>query len=174
MPSDIYRLTVPALAKGLHVVVEPCNLRRSLLFKEIAILAVPRSPCPQNTLLMAVQASSMAPAVPGRRVGATVPGPRRVATISGPTGGRRCHRNGTLIKRRPRVRSSRSRFGSSSGTPGPGVARELQFKSHFKGEAKFFFLPKWKRDPLLVAQVEAAEGATLDEGVARWKSKDVI
>jgi hypothetical protein len=61
-----------------------------------------------------------------------------VAIISGPTGGHRCHRYGALLKRRLRVRSSRSRFGSSSGTPGPGVARELQFKSHFKGEAKFF------------------------------------
>ena len=87
MPSDINRLTVPTLAKGLHVVVQPCNLRRSLLFKEIAILTVTRSPCLQNTLLMTVQASSMAPAVPGRRVGATAPGPRRVAIISGPTGG---------------------------------------------------------------------------------------
>jgi hypothetical protein len=44
MPSDINRLTVPDLVKGLHVVVKPCNLRRSLLFKEVAILAVPRSP----------------------------------------------------------------------------------------------------------------------------------
>jgi hypothetical protein len=138
MPSQLNRLAVPALAKGLHFVVKPCNPRRSLLFKKIAILAVPRSPCPQNMLLMTVQASSMAPAVPGRRVGAAVPGPRRVAIISGPTGGRRCHRYGTLIKRRPRVRSSRSRFGSSSGTPRPGAARELQFKSHFKGEAKFY------------------------------------
>jgi hypothetical protein len=118
-------------------VVKPCNLRRSLLFKEIAILAVPRSPCLQNPLSMTAEASSMAPAVPDRRrVGATVPGPRRVAIISGPTGGRRCHRYGALLKRRPRVRSSRSRFGSSSGTPGTGVARELPFKSHFKGEAK--------------------------------------
>jgi hypothetical protein len=66
---------------------EACNLRRSLLFKEIAILAVPRSPCLQNTLLMAVQVSSMAPAVPGRRVDAAVPEPRRVAIISGPTYG---------------------------------------------------------------------------------------
>jgi hypothetical protein len=140
MPSDINRLTVPTLANGLHVVVKPYNLRRSLLFKEIAILAVTRSLCLQNILLMAVQASSMAPAVPGRRVGATVPGPRRVAIISGPTGGRRCHRYGTLIKRRLRVRSSRSRFGSSSGKPGPGAARELQFKSHFKGEAKFLLV----------------------------------
>jgi hypothetical protein len=41
MPSDINRLAVPTLAKGLHVVVKPCNLRRSPLFKEIAILAVP-------------------------------------------------------------------------------------------------------------------------------------
>jgi hypothetical protein len=70
--------------------------------------------------------------------GLVVPGPRRVASISGPTGCRRCHRYGTLIKRRLRVRSSRSRFGSSSGTPGPGVARELQFKSHFKGEARLW------------------------------------
>jgi hypothetical protein len=139
MPSDINRLAVPTLAKGLRVVVEPCNLRRSLLFlfKEIAILAVPRSPCLQSTLLVAVQAPSMAPAVPGRRVDATVPEPRRVAIISGPTGVRRCHRYGALLKRRLRVRSSRSIFSSSSGTPGPGVARELQFKSHFKGEAKF-------------------------------------
>jgi hypothetical protein len=81
MPSDINRLTVPTLAKGLHVVIKPCNLRRSLLFKEIAILAVPRSPCLQNTLLMTVHAPSMAPAVPGRRVDATVPEPRRVALI---------------------------------------------------------------------------------------------
>jgi hypothetical protein len=43
MPSDINRLTVPALAKGLRVVVKPCDLRRSLLFKEIATLAVPRT-----------------------------------------------------------------------------------------------------------------------------------
>jgi hypothetical protein len=132
---------VPTLAKGLHVVVKPCNLRRSLLFKEIAILAVSRSPCLQNILLMTVQAFSMVPAVPGRRVDAAVPGPRRAAIISGPTGGRRCHRHGTLTKRRLRVRSSRSRFGSSSGTSGPGVARELQFKSHFKGEAKL--TPMW-------------------------------
>jgi hypothetical protein len=138
MPSDTNRLAVPTLAKGLHVVIKPCNLRRGLHFKEIAILAVPRSPCLQNTLLMTVQASSMAPAVPGRRVDATVLEPRRVAIISGPTGDRRCRRYGTLLKRRPRVRSSRSRFGSSSGTPGPGVARELQFKSHFKGEGNFF------------------------------------
>jgi hypothetical protein len=87
MPSDINLLAVPALAKGLHVVVRPCNLRRSRLFKEIAILAVPRSPCLQNTLSMAVTASSMAPSVPDRRVDATVPGPRRAAIISGPTGG---------------------------------------------------------------------------------------
>jgi hypothetical protein len=137
MPSDINRLAVPTLAKGLHVVVKPCNPRRSLLFKEIAILAVPRSPCLQNTLSMTARASSMAPAVPGRHVDAVVPGSRRVAITSGPTGGRRCHRYGTLLKRRPHVRSSRSRFGSSSGTPGPGVARELQFKSHFKGEARW-------------------------------------
>jgi hypothetical protein len=86
-------------------VVKPCNLRRSLLFKEIAILAVPRSPCLQNILLMTVQASSMAPAAPGRRVAAAVPGPRRVAIISGPTGGRQCHRCGTLTKRTKAPRS---------------------------------------------------------------------
>jgi hypothetical protein len=142
MSSDINRLTVPTLSKGLHVVAKPCNLRRSLLFKEIAILAVPRSPCLQNTLLVTVQASSMVPAVPGRRIGATVPGPRRVTIISGPTVGRRCHRYGTLIKRRPRVRSSRSRFGSSSGTPGPGVAREPS--DHTQGRAD----PQIGHDPL--------------------------
>jgi hypothetical protein len=99
--------------------------------KQLAILAVPRSPCLQNPLLMAVKAPSMSPAVPGRRFDAAVPGSRRVAIISGPTGGRRCRRCGALLKRRAlRVRSSRSRFGSSSGTPGPGAARELQFKSH--------------------------------------------
>jgi hypothetical protein len=42
MPSDINRLAVPALAKErvARVVmgVKPCNLRRSLLSKEIAIL----------------------------------------------------------------------------------------------------------------------------------------
>jgi hypothetical protein len=178
-------------------VVKPCNLRRSLLFKEIVILTVPRSPCLQNTLLMAVQASSMAPAVPGRRVGAsycsgaqkgdhyigTYGGPpmsplrypakakaqrslvavsirlvqryararrrtratvqkpfqRRgeVIIISGPTGGRRCLRYGALLKRGLGVRSSGSRSGSFVCLPRPGAARELPFKSHFKGEAKF-------------------------------------
>jgi hypothetical protein len=133
-------------------VLKPCNPKRSLLFKELAILAVPRGPCLQNPLLMAVKASTMSPAVPGRRFGAAVPGSRRAVIISGPTGGRRCRRCGTLLKRRLRVRSSRSRFGSSSGTPGPGVARELQFKSHFKGEAKFL-MPRalvyrpWDRIP---------------------------
>jgi hypothetical protein len=145
MPSDINRLTVPTLAKGLHVVVRPCNLRRSLLFKEIAILDVPRSPCLQNTLSMAVQASSMAPAVTGRRVDTAVPGSRRVAIISGPTGGRRCHRCGALLKRTkaPRSLIAVSRFGSSSGTPGPGVARELQFKSQkpFQRRGEVFFSP---------------------------------
>jgi hypothetical protein len=44
MPSGANRLTAPTLAKGLRVVVKPCNLRRSLLFKEIAILtAVPHT-----------------------------------------------------------------------------------------------------------------------------------
>jgi hypothetical protein len=47
-------MAVPTLAKGLHVMGKPYNLRRSLLFKEIAILAVPRSPCLQNTLLVTV------------------------------------------------------------------------------------------------------------------------
>jgi hypothetical protein len=79
----------------------------------------------------------MSPTVPGRRFGATVPGPRRAAVISGPTGGRRCPRYGALLKRGPCVRSSWSRSGSFNGTPRPGVARELPFKSHFKGEAKF-------------------------------------
>jgi hypothetical protein len=86
---------------------------------------------------MAVKAPSMSPAVPDRRFGAAVPGPRRVlAIISGPTGGRRCLRYGALLKRGFGVRSSWSRSGSFNGLPRPGVARELPFKSHFKGEAK--------------------------------------
>jgi hypothetical protein len=109
MPSDTNRLTVPTLAKGLHVVVKPCNLRRSLLFKEIAILAVPRGPCLRSPLLTTVEASLVFPAAPGRRFGATVPGPRRVVIKPGPTGGRRCPRCGTLLKRWSRVRSSWSR-----------------------------------------------------------------
>jgi hypothetical protein len=53
MPSDTNRLAAPTLAKGLHVVVKPCNLRRSLLFKEIAILTVPRAtgPMPSNPFI---------------------------------------------------------------------------------------------------------------------------
>jgi hypothetical protein len=51
-------------------------------------LAVPRGrPCRQNPLLVAFKASSMAPAVPGRRFDAAVPGPRRVVIKSGPTDG---------------------------------------------------------------------------------------
>jgi hypothetical protein len=123
---------VPALAKGLYVMVKPCNLRRSLLFKEIVILAVPRGPCLRNPLLMAVKAPLIFPAVPGRRFDATAPGPRRVIIKSGPTGGRRCPRYGTLLKRWPRVRSSWSRSGSFNGTTRPGVARELPFKKPFQ------------------------------------------
>jgi hypothetical protein len=60
------RLTAPALAKKLRVVVGPCNFRRSPLFKEIAILAVPRhgAHALPNPLLMLS-------AVPGRRFGAS-------------------------------------------------------------------------------------------------------
>ena len=43
MPSNINRLTVPTLAKGLHVVVKPRNLRRSLLFKETPLRLHPRT-----------------------------------------------------------------------------------------------------------------------------------
>jgi hypothetical protein len=124
--------------------------------QKLAILAVRSGAHALETL---IKAPSMAPAVtPDRRVDAAVPGPRRVAVISGPTGGHRCPRYGALLKRRSRVHSSRSWFGSSNGTPGPGVAREPQFKrswfgssngtpgpgvarepqfkSHFKGEAR--------------------------------------
>jgi hypothetical protein len=116
MPLYTNRLAVPVLAKGLRVVLKPCNLRRSPLFKEIAILAVPRGPCPRNPLLMTAKASLVFPNAPGRRFGATVPGPRRVVIKSGPTGGRRCPRCGTLLKRWSRVRSSWSRSGSFNGT----------------------------------------------------------
>ena len=92
---------MPTLAEGLHVVVKPCDLRRSLLFREIAILAVPRSPCLQNILLMTVQASSMPPRRPWPSRRRYCPGPRRAAIISGPTGGRRCPRYGALLKRGP-------------------------------------------------------------------------
>jgi hypothetical protein len=95
----------------------------------------------------------------GRRFGATVPGPRRVAIISGPTGGRRCLRCGTLLKRGPRVRSSWYRSSSSSGTPGPGVARELPFKSHFKGEAK-----------LVAAGRKGSGGAWGSTSRAKWSN----
>jgi hypothetical protein len=54
-----------------------------------------------------------------------------VAITSGPTGGRRCLRYGTLLKRGSGVRLSWSRSGSFNGLPRPGVARELPFKSHF-------------------------------------------
>jgi len=138
MPSNINRLAVPTLAKGLHVVVKPCNLRRSLLFKEIAILAVPRGPCLRNPLLMAIIAPLVFPAVPGRRFGAAVPGPRRVVIKSGPTGGRCCPRYGALLKRWPRVRSSWSRSGSFNGTPRPGVARELPFKKPFQRRGEVY------------------------------------
>jgi hypothetical protein len=67
----------------------------------------------------------MFPTAPGRRFGPTVLGPRRAAIISGPTGGRRCPRYGTLLKRGLGVRSSWSRSGSFNGLPRPGVAREL-------------------------------------------------
>jgi hypothetical protein len=43
MPSNINRLAVLALAKGLHVVVKPRNLRRSLLFKETPLRLRPRT-----------------------------------------------------------------------------------------------------------------------------------
>jgi hypothetical protein len=109
-------------------VVEPCNPQEAFSSRKLASLAVQRAPCLPNPLSMAVKASSMSPAVPGRRFGATVPGPRRVAIISGP-------RYGTLLKRGFRVRSSWSQSSSFNGTPRPGVARELPFKIHFKGEA---------------------------------------
>ncbi len=41
-----------------------------------------------------------------------------------------------LLKRGFGVRSSWSRSGLFNGLSRPGVARELPFKSHFKGEAK--------------------------------------
>ena len=123
---------MPTLAEGLHVVVKPCDLRRSLLFREIAILAVPRSPCLQNILLMTVQASSMPPRRPWPSRRRYCPGPRRAAIISGPTGGRRCPRYGALLKRGLGVRSSWPRSGSFNGLPRPDVARELPFKKPFQ------------------------------------------
>jgi hypothetical protein len=144
MPSEINRLSVavPALAKGLNVVVKPCNLQRSLLFKEIAILAVPRSPCLQNTLLMTVQASSMAPAVPGRRVGAVgcCSGASKGGHYIGTYGGApmspprypdkaKAPRSLIAVSIRLIQRYARARRRTRATAP-------LQFKSHFKGEAK--------------------------------------
>jgi hypothetical protein len=103
--------------------------------QKLASLAVQRAPCPTNPLSMAVEALSMSPTAPGRRFDAAAPGPRRVVIISEPTGGRRCLRHGTLLKRGPGVRSSWSRSGSSNGLPRPGAARELPLKNYFKGEA---------------------------------------
>ena len=121
--------------------VKPCDLRRSLLFREIAILAVPRSPCLQNIILMTVQASSVPPRRPWPSRRRYCPGPRRAAIISGPTGGRRCPRYGALLKRGLGVRSSWPRSGSFNGLPRPDVARELPFKrpiiwTTLRGEAR--------------------------------------
>jgi hypothetical protein len=102
----------------------------------------PHAPCLPNPLSMTDKASSMSPAVPDRRFGAAAPGDGgskggHVAIISGPTGGCRGPRYGTRLKRGPRVRSSWCRSSSFHGLPRPGVARELPFKSHFKGERSF-------------------------------------
>jgi hypothetical protein len=144
MPPDIDRLAVPALvragvARCGGALYSPGSLAAPSS-RKLASLAMQRAPCLPNPLSMAVKASSMSPAVPGRRFGAAAPGPRRAAVISGPTGGRRCLRYGTLLKRGFCVCSSwrASRSGSFNGTPRPGVARELLFKNHFKGEAIFF------------------------------------
>jgi hypothetical protein len=84
----------------------------------------------------------MAPAVPDRRVDAAVPGPRRVAIISGPTGGQaamsplrypakaKAPRSLIAVSIRLVQRYARARRRTT----------ELQFKSHFKGEAELFFL----------------------------------
>jgi hypothetical protein len=43
MPSDINRLSVPTLVRGLNVVAKPCNPKWRFLFKGIDTLgAVPR------------------------------------------------------------------------------------------------------------------------------------
>ena len=130
---------MPTLAEGLHVVVKPCDLRRSLLFREIAILAVPRSPCLQNIILMTVQASSVPPRRPWPSRRRYCPGPRRAAIISGPTGGRRCPRYGALLKRGLGVRSSWPRSGSFNGLPRPDVARELPFKKPIQRRGDVLF-----------------------------------
>jgi hypothetical protein len=169
MPSDTNRLTVPTLARGLHVVVKPCNLRRSPLFKEIAILAVPRGPCLRNPLLMTVRASLMSPTAPGRRFDATVPGPRRVVIKSGPTGGgRRCPRCSTLLKPWPRVRSSWSRSGSFNGAPRPDVAREPPFKKPFQRRGEFFVLDPGIVQCLLTQFAAAAPSRILPPHPQVW------
>jgi hypothetical protein len=108
---NLIAVALPTLVRGLHVVLKPCNPKRSSPFTETRQPGRAAGPMPFRTLplSMAVIASSMSPTVPGRRFGATAPGPRTVAIISGPMGGRRCLRYGTLLKRGPGVRSSWSR-----------------------------------------------------------------
>jgi hypothetical protein len=56
---------------------------------------------------------------------------------------------GTLLKRGFGVRSSWSRSGSFNGLPRPGAARELPFKSHFKGEANEVYMGRGLQVPYI-------------------------
>jgi hypothetical protein len=64
MPSDINRLAVPTLVRGLHVVVKPCESPGRLLFKEIRRLGRAADPMPSKPFIddRAAKASSMFPA----------------------------------------------------------------------------------------------------------------
>jgi hypothetical protein len=123
--SDVNRLAVPTLLRGLCVVVKPCNPKPK-----------PMPSLHRNSLSMAIKAPSMPPAVPDRRVDVTVFGASKGGHYIGTYGEPPMSPLRHSAKRRLLVRSSRSRFGSSNGASGPGVARELQFKSHFKGEER--------------------------------------
>jgi hypothetical protein len=121
--SDVNRLAVPTLLRGLCVVVKPCNPKPK-----------PMPSLHRNSLSMAIKAPPMPPAVPDRRVDVTVSGPRRVAIISGPTGSRRCRRYGTL-------QSGGSSFahrglGSARPTVRPGQASHGSYSSKAISKAR--------------------------------------
>jgi hypothetical protein len=151
-------------------VVKPCNPKRSFPFTETRQPDRAAGPMHSKPFIGGRYSSFDVPQRPWpslRRY--CCPGHRRVAIISGPTGSRRCClRYGTLLKRGPGVRSSWSRSGSSNGLPRPGVARELPFKSHFKGEAKPFHLSSMPRHtgPTGCAR-EAVQGRDIRQSTTR-------
>jgi hypothetical protein len=72
MPPGIDRLAVPALVRGLHVVVKPCNPPEAFSSRKLAGLAVQRAPCPPNPfdgrypLFIDGRCRHLRPSVPGK------------------------------------------------------------------------------------------------------------